>query len=353
MKVAIINDQHLGCRGDSELVAKHHKRFYENVFFPTLESRGIDTILDLGDTFHRRKFINYNMLKFWKEAYFDQIQDRGWNLHMIVGNHTVYYNNTNSVNSISLILGEYDNISVYADEPVELQFGAGSKILMVPWLNRENSKKSLDIMAASDAQICMGHFAINGMPMSPGRLCEGGMEQSIFDKFSIVYSGHFHHPSEYNQIKYLGAPYEMDWGDCGGKRGFHIFDTETLELEFIDNPHKVFYNVNYDGSDLTIESLDKLDLEVLEDTYVKILVKDKGDPYVFDKFIDKLTNARIADVKIIEESPMAHLSTEDIVTEAEDTLTIMHKSVDGLKTNVRKDSVKEVLNELYHEAINL
>jgi len=353
MKIAIITDQHFGCRGDSDLVAKHHKKFYENVFFPTLEKRGITRILDLGDTFHRRKFINYNMLKFWKDSYFDAIRDRDMELHMIVGNHTVYYNNTNEVNSVSLLLREYENISIYEEEPVELQFERGSKILMVPWLNRENMEKSLKIMNETKAPVCMGHFNIVGMPMMPGRICDRGLDQSVFDKFSVVYSGHFHHPSEYNQIKYLGAPYEMDWGDCGGKRGFHIFDTETFELEFIDNPHKVFYNVNYDGSDLTIESLDTLDLDVLEDTYVKILVKDKGDPYVFDQFIDKLTNARIADVKIIEESPMAGLQEEDIVSEAEDTLTIIHKSVDGLKTNVSKPNVKTLLTDLYNEAINL
>ena len=51
MKVAIITDQHFGCRKNSKLFHDYFLKFYNDVFFPTLEKEGIDTIVDMGDTF--------------------------------------------------------------------------------------------------------------------------------------------------------------------------------------------------------------------------------------------------------------------------------------------------------------
>ena len=55
MKVAIITDQHFGARKSSRIFHDFFKKFYRNVFFPTLEKRGIKTVLDLGDTFDNRR----------------------------------------------------------------------------------------------------------------------------------------------------------------------------------------------------------------------------------------------------------------------------------------------------------
>ena len=51
MKVAIITDQHFGFKKGSKLWLDYFQKFYDDIFFPTLEKHGIDTILDLGDTF--------------------------------------------------------------------------------------------------------------------------------------------------------------------------------------------------------------------------------------------------------------------------------------------------------------
>lgn len=352
MKVAIITDQHLGCRNDNPVIAAHHAKFYENVFFPTLKERGIDTVLDLGDLFDRRKFINYNTLNFWYERYFDKLRSENITLHSIVGNHNTYFTNTNSINSLNLLLEKYPNVHIYNDAPVELELDH-TKILMVPWLCRENRDASFDAIKKTKAQIAMGHFSIVGFEMVKGRLCDSGLDRSLFDKFSTVYSGHFHTQSSQGQIKYLGAPYEINWGDSGEKRGFHIFDTTTHDLEFVPNPYQIFYLLNYDGSDMKIEDLDRLELARLESTYLKVLVKDRGDPYVFDMFIDRLTAAKVADTKIIDNVVTADMSEIEAVTEADDTPTIIEKCVDDLRTGVDKKLVLSTLLNVHAEALNL
>jgi len=55
MKVAIITDQHFGARKNSKLFHDYFLKFYNDVFFPTLEQHGITTVVDMGDTFDSLK----------------------------------------------------------------------------------------------------------------------------------------------------------------------------------------------------------------------------------------------------------------------------------------------------------
>ena len=106
MKVAIITDQHFGFKKGSKLWLDYFQKFYDEIFFPTLEKHGIDTILDLGDTFDNRKGVDLCSLNWAKDNYFDPIRDKGMSMISIVGNHTAFYKNTNDINTIDLMLRE-------------------------------------------------------------------------------------------------------------------------------------------------------------------------------------------------------------------------------------------------------
>jgi len=77
MKVAIITDQHFGARNDSIAFLDFYQKFYDNTFFPALESSGISTVLILGDTFDRRKYVNFYSLQRAKEMFFDKLEAMG------------------------------------------------------------------------------------------------------------------------------------------------------------------------------------------------------------------------------------------------------------------------------------
>ena len=47
MKIAIITDQHFGCRKNSKHFHDYFLKFYNDTFFPTLEKEGITTIVDM------------------------------------------------------------------------------------------------------------------------------------------------------------------------------------------------------------------------------------------------------------------------------------------------------------------
>ena len=48
MKVAIITDQHFGARKNSKQFHDYFLKFYNDVFFPTLEKHKIKTVVDMG-----------------------------------------------------------------------------------------------------------------------------------------------------------------------------------------------------------------------------------------------------------------------------------------------------------------
>ena len=115
MKVAIITDQHFGARKGSKHLHDYFKQFYDDVFFPYIEEHGIDTIVDMGDTFDNRRSIDLWSLEWAKENYYDRLEKLGITVHTIVGNHTAYYKDTNAINSVDLLLKQYKNVKIYSE----------------------------------------------------------------------------------------------------------------------------------------------------------------------------------------------------------------------------------------------
>ena len=353
MKIALITDMHIGVRGDSKVFLDNQERFFTNVFFPYLDENKIDTVFDLGDTFDRRKFINYNTLKRGKEFFFDELQKRNIEYHALVGNHSVYYTNTNDINSMDLLLREYTNFTLYEHEAVEVTKGS-TKFLMTPWITKDNRDTILSKVSMSNADVLLGHLEVKGFEMMRGQTCAHGLDMDIFKSFENVYSGHFHHPSRYSNIEYLGAPYEMTWSDYEGKRGFHIFDTETKDLTFIANPYRIFHKIDYDDEDMSIDDINGLDMSMLQDAYIKVIVKNRTNAYMYDLFMNKLAESGATDIKSIDDSlNLENVGAEEILDETKDTKEILYQYIDGLDTQVDKVKVKSLINELYFEALNL
>ncbi len=348
MKIAIITDQHFGARNDSIAFLDFYQKFYDNTFFPTIDAAGIDTVLILGDTFDRRKYVNFYSLQRAKEMFFDKLEERGIRVHMLAGNHDTYYKNTNEVNSPDLLLTEYGNIDViHSPENIVI---AGTKICMMPWICPDNYVKSIDHMKNTDAEICMGHFEINGFAMYRGMESHDGLAKETFNKFDMVFSGHYHHKSDDGHIYYLGNPYELTWQDYNDTRGFHLFDLATRNLEFIGNPYTMFARVEYNDKEVEPINLDALELK---DMYVKLIVVNKTDFYKFDKFIQKLYSKGCHEIKIIED--LSEFEDGEIGEEInlEDTLSVLSNYVDSINTDVDKEQIKTFMRTLYTEAVNI
>lgn len=346
MKIALITDTHFGARSDSIPFDNFFQKFYTDTFFPHIEREGIKTIIHLGDVFDRRKYINYNTLKNCREYFFDKTSDLGIDVHMIAGNHDTFFKNTNDVNSLDLLLREYENIITYSEaEEIIID---GKTLLLVPWICSGNYEQTMEVVKRSNAQAVFGHFEFAGFEMYRGHKNDHGMDTKSFDKFPIVCSGHFHHRSRSGNIVYLGNTYEFTWSDYNDPRGYHIYDTETNEIEFYENPNRIFHKVYYDDSNTDPNNID---LTHLKESCVRLVVVKKTDFYKFDMFVDKLYNSNLIELKIMEDfSEFESDANDDENFDVEDTMSILEDYVEAINTDLDKVKIKSLLRTLYVEA---
>lgn len=352
MKLCILGDTHHGMRGDSLDFHKYMEKFYTNTFFPYLKENDITTVIQLGDLFDRRKFINFNSLYLCRKYFFDKLAENNIKFITLLGNHDVSFKNTLQVNSSQLLLAGYDNITVL-DTFDTMQFD-GIDIDIVPWICDDNEVEIFEKVKNSKSQICLGHFEIAGFEMDRGNVCHEGLDRSKLNKYDIVLTGHFHHKSSDGHITYVGTPGEMTWADYNDPRGFHIFDTHTRELEFIKNPYRMFYKLNYDDSlEHFAEGYKSFDYSVYEGAFVKVVVIQKQNPFLFDIVIDKLYKAGVCDISVVEDFTETTVEDDqELIDQAEDTMSILSKYIDNLTLNVEPDKLKVLMRELYVEALN-
>jgi len=348
MKIALVTDTHFGARSDSQQFDTYFKKFYDEVFFPELDKREITQIIHLGDCFDRRKYINFNSLSNCKKYFFEQVESRGIDMDMIIGNHDTFYKNTNDVNSPSLLLGEYPSIRTY-DKAQVVNYD-GLKILLMPWICTDNYEHTTKMIEGKVATVCFGHLELAGFIMYKGQdahLGHDGFDPALFKDFKLVCSGHFHHKHGRGNVQYLGNPYQLFWNDFEDDRGFHIFDTKTLDLEFIKNPNTIFEKYYYDD-----EKEDPLSIDITKfnSKLIKIIVVNKKDFYKFDKFVEAIYKENPIELKIIEDFSEFESEAIDENIDLEDTMTLLSNYVDSIETDADKERLKGILKTLYVEA---
>jgi DNA repair exonuclease SbcCD nuclease subunit len=341
MKVAILTDSHYGAKKGSKHLHDYFELFYKNVFFPALEEHGVETVIHMGDAFDSRKSIDYQSLEWAKRVVFDPLKK--YDVHMIVGNHDCYYKNTNNVNSPALLLKDYPNIKTYSS-PTNTKV-CGIDMTFIPWICSENYDETLKVIQKSKAKIAMGHLELKGFRVNKHLVMEEhGLEANLFSNFTKVFSGHYHTRSDNGTVFYLGNPYEMYWTDVNDTRGFHIFDTETLEHTPINNPYKLFYNIYYEDT-----PHQTFDASEYSNKIVKVIVRKKSKQKDFEKFIDKLYKIGIQDLKIVENFEIQE-NENFVIDEEENTISILNRYIDESECDFDKSTIKGIFQDLYKQA---
>lgn len=355
MKIAIITDTHFGVRSDASAMYLSMRKFFERVFFPTLDALGITRVLHGGDYGDRRKFINFGTSRFIEDVYRQPMRTRNIQEDVIVGNHDCFYRDSTDINTITELLRHDTRIRVHA-QPTELDVD-GCGVLLLPWIcgnNRENTER---LIATSSCSTVLGHLELSGFQMYRGMPSHDGMDPSVFDRFGLVMSGHYHHQSSRNTIHYLGAPYPMVWSDYQDIRGFHIFDTTTRALAFVENPYTAFARLVYDDKDAPSTYVEQLIQSILEptspyhDAYIKVVVKSRTQPYWFELMLDALNKVNPQDVMVVDDIVSDVDVSAETVSADIDTATIIHEYINAATTSCDKADLQMYVQHLYREAI--
>lgn len=341
MKVAILADSHAGVGNSNPVFIEHQIKFFEEIFFPYIETHQIEHMIHLGDIFDCRRQTNNFLFSVWDQKVFSRWETLFKEVHIIVGNHDTYYKNTNRINTPKQLLSSKFNIY---SEPQELDL-YGIKTLMLPWICDDNEARSKELINSSLADLVLGHLEIIGVPMFKGiENTDKGFEQSIFKKFKKVLSGHFHLKSTQKNIEYLGSPYSCTWSEAFDSKGFHVMDTETLKLSFIENPINPYVVLKY--TDKYPHKFPELKGKI-----VRVIVDKKKYESRFLDYIAQIEDANPASIEVQDREIEPTFDTP--LEEHLDLFSMMDKYVESLDLESSKDEVKSFLRGIYLESVSL
>lgn len=183
----------------------------------------------------------------------------------VVGNHDDVDNRTSSVKigdrhlkiraSLLAPFSHFPNVIVF-DSPMVVKIQTGVEVAFIPYST--NVMPSLDSVdkkfTAGCKRILMGHFDIkqNFYMIKSGDSIVTDNIPSAEDlirkyKYDLVLLGHVHDPSEYvvdgKTVKYIGSCRNVDFRNTGETKGIYIFDFDTLDMQYIDNPNTSIYKI--------------------------------------------------------------------------------------------------------------
>ena len=347
MKIAVLGDTHCGVRNSSEIFLNNASEFYTNLFFPYCKENNIKHILHLGDYYDNRKFVNFKALNQNRKHFLNPLREYGMTMDIIPGNHDTYFKNTNDLNSLKECLGHYMNEIHIIMEPRVMTYGS-LKIGLVPWINSENYEESIKFIENCEADWLGAHLELNGFPIGGGITHHGGMNHKMFSRFETVLSGHFHTASQKDNIIYLGNPLEFFWSDAHDPNYFYILDTETREMEKIENTFSLFEKIVYNDEKI---DYNEYNVEKLKNKFIKLIVLNKTNSFMFDRFIDRIQNQPIHDLKIAENfNEFVGENVEDEQISVEDTAQLVDSYIDAVDTDLDKAMIKLKMRELMTEA---
>jgi predicted phosphodiesterase len=343
MKIAILNDTHCGVRNSSEIFLNNS----DNVFFPYCVENGIKQVVHLGDYYDHRKFINFKALNHNRKHFLNKLRENKMLMDIIPGNHDTFYKNTNDLNSLKELLGYFMNEIHIIMQPTVMTYG-NLKLALLPWINAENYEESVNFVKNCKADILGGHLELNGFDLMRGVKHTHGMDHKIFSKFEMVLTGHFHTKSNKDNIHYLGSQLEFTWSDAHDNKYFHVLDTDTRELTAIHNPYTLFEKIYYDD---TKTDYNNFDTAVCDNKFVKVIVSNKTDMFTFDRFIDRIQNQKIHELKIAENfSEFIGENVADEEVSLDDTSTLLDTYVESVDTELDKERLKIGMRTLLDEA---
>lgn len=349
--IIVGTDFHFGARNDDEIVMQNQLRFFNEVFFPACKKHNVTHFLDLGDTWDKRKILNIRTYNIFREHFFDKLKQMGIETYMLIGNHDIYYKNTNEVNSISQLAKDYDNIHIVNEfEDITIN---GCTFGMMSWINNNNLAKAQEFAKSkSRASIVCGHFETIGFDLLAGIKCEHGISAEWFDRFDEVWSGHFHVPSKKGNFEYIGNPFDLTWSDYGQRKSVILFDEVTREKTYLENPYRLFDVVSYDDS---INILD-FDFSDYSQKFVRVNIAsfDIKDNSKLSIFLDSLQKEAY-NVEVVEVGQLSFNSAQaDITpdTTPQDTLTKILSVVSDMDlSGMDKSKLSQKFIDLYQDAI--
>lgn len=264
----LFTDTHFGWKNNSMTWLNSQMNFIYKQFIPTikkLSKKEPVRVIHLGDVFDSRSTISTYVATKVVEAFKD-IRSVCNEFVIVCGNHDFYSPNSDTVNTVTLLLNNID-ITIVDQDMYETDNHA-----FVPWYVYENGEFT------TDAKYIFCHAdIINGV------IPVGCIGKSVF-------SGHIHTPLCRNSkgLYNLGSCYSLNFADANSTRGFYVIEND--KVQFIPNKESINFYRFYNDEILN-KDIDSLNTNDYIEIYVSEINMSKDD-YItaIKKFTDRFTH---------------------------------------------------------------
>ena len=256
------------------------------------QKNNINTLICAGDFFHTKsRAYAPHVIQAWlklKDIYKAEI-----NHYMLIGNHDMS-NPNNTMNSILFIYSDYVKIIpdyVFKDfNNTRVHFFSYGLQKFEDFIYAENKKN-----------ILIGHIDIIGFVMSNGIPARTGYRIKDFEKFDLVFTGHYHKHQEKANVTYIGSVFQTSFGERDQDHGFIVLDLDTLNWEFIQFKRAPTYKI------FDINSREDVDKVEVDNSFIRVKLRDNR----INKFMlrDMLFEKGAISVEIIPPEDVKEIET--------------------------------------------
>lgn len=234
--IFLISDIHIGVSRASEDWLENTKEYFEQFLIPLIkkEMNEGSVLLCLGDIFDDRKTINIAANNLAIEM-FERLASI-LPVYIINGNHDMYNKTQNNIMSIRS-LSNIPNLYMFKN-PTIWKIGDNGEnkwkrsCLMIPYQG-DMEKETNIINQNSSADYTFLHSDIKNLRYDNGMSISLGVDTSATK--GQIYSGHIHKRQEFENMVYVGSPFQMRRSDIGNQKGIY-------RLNLIDNSRNFFPN---------------------------------------------------------------------------------------------------------------
>jgi len=273
--IYLLGDLHIGIKNNSNSWFDIQNEFLIGWFIDTIIADGFDPTQDVlfqaGDWNHVRESTNVRIANASHNIFevFSKTFPKG--VHIILGNHDVYYKDRTDVHSLKEIPLIFDNITVY-ETPRVLNINGKHRFLMLPW-EHDNDQLSIKVNAHKgkvDYILC--HADIKDFKLNKFVKLAHGLNKKELSSFKKIYSGHIHTRQEHANMSYIGTPYQLDRGDHGNIKGFYKLNMEGPDIveTFFENTYSPRF-VKFKADEILNKNLNEIK-EMFNNNFVDILI---------------------------------------------------------------------------------
>lgn len=236
MTTILFTDTHFGVKQNSMTWLKSQLDFIYKQFIPYLKQINDNVkVIHLGDVFDSRSSISTYVAAKVTEA-FKAIRECVDKFVVIGGNHDYYSPNSDSVDTISLLLKGLDIDIVTKDYEID------GKDLYIPWYDWEDH-----IHNEHDLNVIIRERQIENV------YTHGDIFRDNHRMYETnVFSGHIHIPKIKNNLYNLGSCFSLDFADSNAPRGFYEINNDGVK--FIPNEQSIRFWRLYNEEILDYES---------------------------------------------------------------------------------------------------